>query len=351
MSDSYLQRLVITRCEELGVDKSAEFFEVSAGLVRQWLAGSKTPSLAAVERVFSVPEGKSADAGWEGKEVFIAAPFYRSTNPNTMLSILAVWDRAKFGYRHRWGDAFIVHARNQLATDFLNSKLPWIWWIDDDMIIPFGNAALFNAATGMNLPDKFAGIHTPTRLRSHGKTLIGGLYFGRQKKGKAMYASAYAPTPEGKAENAKAHRGPIDSVKAEDWVGTGCLMHTREVLLDIQKEFPHLAPQHTDEPVHFFSNASDAVVKAMSDLKRLTAEATDHLKGGSAEKAGESLGEIGRLIVSAESENLRHNRLQQGEDQLFCRRAKQAGHQPFIDLAVVCGHIGQNIWAHHNTES
>lgn len=351
MSDSYLQRLVITRCEELGVEKAAEFFDVSIGLVRQWLAGSKTPSLAAVEKVFSLPEGKPLEANWDGKEVFIAAPFYKSTNPLTMLSLMALWDRPKFGYRHRWGDAFIVHARNQLGTDFLNSKMPYCWWIDDDMIVPFGNAAVFNQATGMNLPEKFAGIHTPNRLRSHGKSLVGGVYFGRVKHGRALYASAFQPTPEGRLENAKAHRGPVDAIKAEDWVATGCLMHTRQVLLDMQAHFPHLAPQSPDEPFHFFTNTSDSLVKSIAEIKRLTFEASQSLKGGSAEKAGESLAEIGRLITSAETENLKHNRLQQGEDQLFCRRAKQAGHQPYVDLAVYCGHVGTNIWAHHNTES
>ena len=58
MSDSYLQSLVINKCKELGAEKSAEFFEVSVGLVRQWINGSKTPSLASVEKVFSVPEGQ-----------------------------------------------------------------------------------------------------------------------------------------------------------------------------------------------------------------------------------------------------------------------------------------------------
>ena len=76
MSDSYLQSLVTNKCNALGVDAAAEFFSVSPGLVRQWLAGSKTPSLAAVELVFQSPSVSgitTADAQWAGKDLFARA--------------------------------------------------------------------------------------------------------------------------------------------------------------------------------------------------------------------------------------------------------------------------------------
>lgn len=350
MSDSYLQSLVINKCKELGAEKAAEFFEVSVGLVRQWINGSKTPSLASVEKVFSVPEGKPEDAAWEGKEVFIAAPFYKSTNPATLTCLLGVWDRAKFGFRPRFGDAFIVHARNQLATDFLESKMPYCWWIDDDMIVPMGNASFFNLITDSTLPDKFAGIHTPNRLRASGKSLVGATYFGRNAYGKGVYAEAMAATPAGREENMRVHAGPVDEVRPTDWIGTGCLWHTRQVLLDIQAKFPHLAPQHPTEQFHFFTNTADSLINSMSEIKAKANAAVLEIQTGTAAKASELIGDMLRQIDAAEKDALIHNRLQQGEDQLFCHRAKQAGHQPHIDLGIVCGHVGNSVWMHHNTK-
>jgi hypothetical protein len=350
MSDSYLQSLVINKCKDLGVETSATFFEVSEGLVRQWVNGSKTPSLAAVEKVFSVPESKPTEAAWEGKEVFIAAPFYKSTNPATLTCLLGVWDRAKFGFRPRFGDAFIVHARNQLATDFLDSKMPYIWWIDDDMIVPMGNAGFFNTITDSNIPDKFAGIHTPNRFRASGKSLIGATYFGRNAYGKGVYAEAMAPTAAGRIENLRAHEGPIDEIRPTDWIGTGCLWHTRQVLLDIQEKFPHLAPQHPTEQFHFFTNTADGLINSMSEIKAKASAAVAEITTGTAAKAAEIIGDMLRQIEGAEKDALTHNRLQQGEDQLFCHRASQAGHQPFVDLGIVCGHVGSTVWMHHNTK-
>lgn len=347
--DSYLQALVTSRCKELGVEKAAEYFSVAPGLVRQWLSGSKIPSLASVEKVFVLPEALPENAAWAGKEVFIAAPFYKSTNPATMFSLLAVWERGKYGFRHRSGDAFIVHARNQLAHDFLSSGLPICQWLDDDMILPCGQAGWYNSATGFNFPEKYAGIHFVNQLRSRGKTFIGGLYFGRKLGGRACYHEAMLETQEGTNENARAKEAPFDEVKATEWVGTGALQHTREVLLDIQKIHPHLAPQHASETWHYFSNHADAVMRQFREMTEKTQAVGVLVKGGEAEKAGHLLVELYEQMKQAESTIVTQNRLQQGEDQLFGRRAAAAGHQPHVDFSVVCGHLGSNVWGPKNT--
>lgn len=344
MSDSYLQLLVINRCRELGDQKAAEYFAVSEGLVRQWVNGSKTPSLSAVEKVFVLPEGKATDAAWEGKEVFIAAPFHKSTNPMTLFSLLATWDRPKFGFRHRFGDAFIIHARNQLMDDYLSSGLPWCWWWDDDMIMPCGTASWFLQNTKIPMSEKFAGIHAGNRLRSHGKSLVGGLYFGRWEHGRAMYAEAM----ENDREDARAHGAPYDEVKATEWVGTGCLMHSRQVPLDIREGFPHLAPQHPSETFHFFSPSSDAIVAAFKDLQ-VKADAVATAIRSNVDEASRLIADILEQARSAEAEYMRSSRLNQGEDQTFCRRAAKVGHQPYVDLAVVCGHVGTTVFGPHNT--
>jgi hypothetical protein len=345
MSDTYLQQLVINRCRELGDEKSAEFFAVSVGLVRQWVNGSKTPSLAAVEKVFVLPEGAPTESAWSGKEVFIAAPFYKSTNPLTLFSLLATWDRPKMGFRHRFGDAFIIHARNQLADDFLVSGLPWCWWIDDDMLFPCGSAAWYLQNSGIPMPERFAGLHTANRLRSHNKSLVGALYFGRQPQGRAMYAEAMIDD----AENSRAHLAPFDEIKATEWIGTGCLMHSREVLTDIKTKFPHLAPQHPTEVFHFFSPSSDVLVAAFNELQQKADAAATALASNGAEAATKIIQDLLQQAKSAQQEYLKSNRLQQGEDQTFCRRAAKAGHQPYVDLGLVCGHIGTAVYGPHNT--
>ena len=349
--DSYLQALVIGKCKEIGADAAAAFFDVTPGLVRQWVNGSKTPSLVAVEKVFIRDEVKPSEAFWEGKEVFVTAPMYKSTNPGTLFSLLALWDRAKYGFRHRSGDAFIVHARNMLANDFLQSGLPYCFWVDDDMVLPCGQASWFNSATGFNFPDRFAGIHAVNQLRSRGKSFIGGLYFGRNAHGRAIYAQAMGGTPEADRENARAHSAPFDEVKATDWVGTGCLFHSREVLLDIQKAFPHLAPQHSTEHWHFFSNHADAVMRQFSEMQAKVDSVGVLVKGGEAAQAGKLLEELAGQMRQAALDTVLQNRTQQGEDQLFGRRALAAGHQPHVDFSVVCGHMGSCCWGPGNTRS
>lgn len=345
MSDSYLQALVTQKCRELG-EGAAAYFGVSDALVRQWLNGSKTPSLAAVEKVFVMPPERPAEAGWDAKEVFIAMPVYRTSNPRTVLSLLGVWDRAKFGYMYHWGDAFVAHTRNWLADDFLRSGMPLCWWLDDDIVVPFGNAALFNQTTGMNLPPAFAGVHAPTKLRSRGKSLVGGLYVARRESGRPLFA-------EGSADREVAdalRRSPVDECRPTEWVATGCLMHTRQVLEDIKKAFPHLAPQHAGEHWHFFSGSSDYLAKFFSELPALTDEVARQIAGGSAEAAGKALKDLKKRAEDAQRENFHHSRLQQGEDQTFCKRAKAAGHQPHVDLGVICGHAdGSVVWGPHNT--
>lgn len=342
--DSYLRLLVVAKAKELGDERAAEFFGVSRGLIRQWVAGSKPPSLAAVEKVFVPPDTKPEEAAWADKEVFLAAPFYRTTNPRTMFAVLALWDRPKYGFRYRFGDAFIAHARNQLAEDFKTSGLPVCQWIDDDMIPPIGLAGWFFEHAKMPCPAAFAARHGINRLRSHGKTLIGGLYYGRWEHGKAMYAEANTDP----AEDAKS-RQYLDQIQPTAWVGTGFLQHTREVLLDIEKAFPHLQPRSPTDHWGYFSNTADRLVERFSGIQILADNAAKELVS-SAEAAGQTLSELAKLIRTSQEEFSRLDWVTRGEDQTFCARALKAGHQPYVDLGCICGHVdGSVVYGPHNT--
>lgn len=349
---SPLQRLVLDAVRDMGEEKAVEFFSVSHSLIRQWVNGSKVPSLAAVEKVYTQhtsPGVTTSTANWEGKEVFLAIPCYKSLDPRTAFSILGIWDRAKFGASLEYGDAYVIHSRNNLAHKFKASAQKEILWLDDDMIVPCGNAQWFNYTTGMNLPESFAGLHAPTRLRSHGKTLVGGLYFGRSYAGKAIYYEAMIATPEGERENAYAHHAPKDELRPCWWTGTGCLWHTKDVLLDIDKAFPHLAPQFPNEPWHYFSNSDDVLHQRFGEIEEKMKAAELELKNGNGGTTETILRDISNQMGKMKQENLRHSMLQQGEDQTFGKRAKVAGHQSYVDLGVVCGHVGTAVYGVHNT--
>jgi hypothetical protein len=262
---------------------------------------------------------------------------------------MGLWDRAKFGASVRYGDAYISHTRNNLARDFLSTGLPEIQWLDDDMIVPMGDAAWFNFHTGFDFPEEFAGLHTPTRLRSHGKTIVGGTYFGRSTRARAVYYEAMLPSAAGIAEDKLAHSGPANRLRECWWAGTGCLWHKREVLLDIQKAFPNLAPEADREPWHFFSNRDDLLAKALPELKLKMEAAAAAVRAQNGQQAQNILVDAARQIDSTAAASRIHSALQQGEDQTFGKRAKVAGHQSYVDHGIVCGHVGSCIYGPHNT--
>lgn len=348
----YLRNIVRSKIIELGDEPAAEFFGVSKLLIQQWRNGSKSPSLAAIEKVFTDPEPVvTAPAQWEGRQVTILQPFYKAVHPITHFAILGLLDRAKMGAFMRHNDAFIVHARNVLAKLFLETEVPYAFFIDDDMIPSWGNSVWYNQFTGFNFPEKYAGKHVLNALLSHNKSLVGALYFGRNSQGRAMYYEAMLNTPEGIAENQRAHQAPFDELKPVRWVATGALLVHRQVFLDIQKSHPHLAPQHPTEPWHFFSNSNDAVVKQLTSLQDQVAIAHQDLKAGTltAEKMEAFLEDVRRQLAETKVKDVQNSRLQQGEDQTFGIRAGEAGHQSYVDMSCVVGHIGNACYGPHNT--
>ncbi len=328
---SFLPNLVLKKIQEIGVDAAAEFFEVGQPLVRQWSAGSKPVSLAAVEKVFDprtvCDDSKTITAEWEGKKVAILLPWYKSSNPFTVFSLLGLLDKAKMTVLMACGDAFIAHTRNTLSEQFLKSGIEWSFWLDDDMVVPWGNATWFNRKTGLNLPDKFAGMHTLNRLMSHQKTLVGGLYFGRNSESKPMYSEGCSS----ESEKEYAKKAPYDLVKATRWVATGCLLVHRQVYLDIQTAFPNLAPQREEEPWNFFSNSQEELAESCSQAMNVLNDPHVSEKA----KIEEAFKRLDEGKQSTDG-----FRLARGEDVTFSLRASKAGHQPFVDMGLIAGHYG-----------
>ena len=342
---SFLTDMVVAKVRELGFPSAATFFGVSEQLVRQWEAGTKPVSLAAVDKVFVPPEQGFANASWEGKKVLLLLPWYKTTNPLTAFCLLALLDRAKMGAAMEFGDALIAHARNRLLDTLVSTGTEYGFFLDDDMIVPCGNAGWFNRYTGLAVPENFAGLHAIDRLVSRGKTLVSGLYFQRKEGGRAVYLEALAETPSGNEENRVARSAPVDLVKEVTWAGTGCLLVHRSVATDMREKMPWLAPQAPGESWHYFSSASDSLLGELPRIsEELDASIAEFSAGGDASKLENAASAVKARLSELTSSSVRTNRLQGGEDEVFGRRAAVCGHPTFVDFSVLCGHVGGKIY-------
>lgn len=271
-----------------------------------------------------------------GKKVMLTMPWLKHTSPQTAFSVMGLFDRRRTGRLLNFGDAFVAHSRNTCADLFLATDMEWMLTIDDDMVIPFGDARWFNAHTRFNLPPEFAGLNAMDRLLSHGKTLVGGLYFGRHHAGKPMYCEG-ANNPQ---EAEFARKAPMDLVKPTRWVATGCLLIHRSVYLDIEKKFHRLGRKPDGKGGQWFSTSEHTSMDWI-DKCRAMLSSGQH----TAEKSYKAL----EMMERAAAEARTNSSLSMGEDVQFCIRAREAGHQPHVDLGLVCGHLGQCVYGPKNT--
>lgn len=318
---------------ELGTDAASEFFRVSKAYVAQWRDGSRAVPAVALERIFEAEclptageEVQAFQTDWEGRKFAILLPWYKQTNPMTAFSVLGNFERSKMRLFMVFGDAYVAHSRNTLSRMFLDAGCEWALMVDDDMVLPFGDPTWFNQVTGFNLAPAFAGQNTVQRLLSHRKSLVGGLYFGRFPNGRPMYAEG-CNQPQ---EAALSRLGPRNECKPTRWVATGCMLVHRTVFEDINKTFPHLGD-------NWFSPSEQDTLKAVD-------EAIELLREQKTLQAMESL-DAGLKRARANS------KVGMGEDVTFCIRAAAAGHQPHVDMGLVCGHIGSAVYGPFNTRS
>lgn len=267
------------------------------------------------------------------RKVMIAMPWQKQVSPVTAFCVGQLIDRRKTTATLNWGDAFVAHSRNSIADVFLASECEYMLTIDDDMVVPFGSAPWFAANTGFEFAEKFMNINALDRLISHRKTLVGALYFGKYKHGPAVYG-------EGPNEPEYARSAPHDVVKPTRWVGTGCMLIHRRVFEDIEKKFPRLSRNGGRGGQWFTSTEASLVERVQALYDKLT----DGRKlDGNA--AYDVLAGLQSALALVKSENT----LGSGEDVSFCLRAAAAGHQPYIDMGLVCGHLGQCVYGPHNT--
>lgn len=267
------------------------------------------------------------------KKVLVAMPWYKTAHPLTAFSVTQLVDRRRTATALGFGDAFIAHNRNNIADSFLASGLDWLLSIDDDMIVPFGDSAWFKTHTGWSwLPEPFASFNLLDRLLSHGKTLVGALYFGRTPKGPPVYA-------EGPREVEYARAGPHEVVKPTNWVGTGAILIHRTVFEDIEKKYPALSRGSNSWGGQFFSSSEHNLLDGIGKVRDMLSSGV--MDGEKALRAYQ--------MVDAVLREAKHNApLGVGEDVIFSRRAREAGHQPHVDLGLICGHVGSYVYGPRN---
>lgn len=290
---------------------------------------------AGIETVAAPPK-TSVNAATINTKVFICLPWQKQTNPLTAFCMAGLVDRRRSTTCMNFGDAFVAHSRNTCVDLFLSSPCEWSFWMDDDMLVPFGNAKWFNAYAGVNIPEAYSGLHAIDRLLTHNKTVVGGLYFGRYKHGAPMYSEGMS-TPR---EAAYARQAPMNVLKPTRWVATGCLLVHRRVFEDIEKKFPRLARGRDGRGFQGFTSSEHNLIDNVDACRRMLSEGP--MTGEKALKALE-------MLEAANSDANRNSSLGMGEDVQFCVRAAQCGHQPHVDMGLVCGHIGHAVYGPWNT--
>jgi hypothetical protein len=258
-------------------------------------------------RVDELENRKPEILDWEGKKVCICTPWYKDTNPATAICIAATLGRyglEKIGWKYHFGDAMIVHSRGKVADKFLKSSAEWSFWVDDDIVFPIGMPSVTRELCHLpeSYPDSLLNFHALERLLSHDKPLVGGVYFGRQSKGRAYFSEASADPSVNKLLKNPQYT-PLLETK---WVATGCMLVNRSVFEAIQKKFPELSPGE----------------KQAADSYRWVTDYWDYFDAME-----------GR-----------------GEDVSFCARARECGIQPYVDTSVRAFHVGRQPWNWHNIQ-
>jgi hypothetical protein len=216
----------------------------------------------------------------------ILAAVRNTYDPSTVNTIVQLVRRTGCGWIQRPFDSMIARSRNMLAAAFLKSDFDWSFWIDDDMIIPAGNAAFFRREIGLKenqISDEFAGLIAPYQLASHPNKFVSGVYFNRHGANQIT-----AGFPKGTSLKGKL---PSRSVLPVNYCGFGCAMVHRSVYEDILKLHPELW-DGTSEECQVFSTFQN-----------------------------------GNRMV--------------GEDEAMGIRANEAGHPCILDCSVIAGHCGR----------
>ena len=292
-----------------GSESIAKLLGKAPATVAQWSAG-KNPTMDDVQQMMDAdPECFKLEADKietlapyefpSGEKVCILMPTNRPIHAGVLKSFATLYEREKMQF-YTSNDTSIVRARNICAQKFLDSGCEYSFWLDDDTILPHGDVEYYRKVSGnTSFPAAYININPIARLMQTKRTLVGGCYFGRSPTGVAQFQEAYSS----QMVNDAAHNGPRNAVDPVGWIGFGCTLVHRSVFADIIKTQPEV-----------FIN-DEAFVSKFGYRHRFFNYVSD----------------------------------EHSEDASFCIRAKKAGHQTYVDYAVMPIHIGEAGYCYHNT--
>jgi hypothetical protein len=284
-----LQSIVSAWIDKHGVDESIELLNEKLGKkyspasVNNWKNGNANAPLPVLQYIIdgSKVEMSITDDPFDGAKIYIATATHRDISPWTAKAIEVMRYRYKtLGYLQEVGSSIHL-VRNRLAEKFVKTNADWMLSLDDDMAPPIGFPAE-SAKWGAKFDQSFNRTDVIERLMSHGKTFVSALYFDRGGQGIPMFAEG-RNSPQIAAD---VRRGPVDKIQPTDWFGAGCSLIHRSVFTDMLEKIPDIRTPE-GRPNGWYNPLGDA-----------------------------------------------------GEDVSFAIRAKEIGHQPFIDLGCICGHVG-----------
>lgn len=306
-----LKQIVKDRIGQLGVKEASKFYGVSVGTVSNWASGKTPPSVDAVTLTLkdldipATPEVKDL-VMWEGRQVALLMPVYRTLNPDTHFTLFANYMKygpEKIAMPRPLKGTCIWEARNRLIDKGMN--IPGVKKFimpDDDMAFPFGYPDHFNQYYESNLPAERVGHNAISRIMSHpsDKGIIGAMYFGRHSKGRSQCEFGFLNSLH---EDERLRNGYYKGLVPMGWVGTGFIRIERWVIEAMRKEidngrWPECKPAAADKWYGYFNPLRVGI----------------------------------------------------GEDVSFCRRAAEIGIQSYLDSSLECLHFGERAYASHNTK-
>lgn len=198
------------------------------------------------------------------------------------------------------------HARNLIVDEFLKTDSEWLMWIDSDTLVPAGAVE---------------------RLLAHGKTMVSGLYYGKNPPHPPIAYTKYNGAFRPLDQSTRWEKGEIIPV---DSAGMGCCLTHRSVFEDIINNFTPL--QLPGGGVYLAHN--NDILGGI--------ETTDgphsHEHDGKVYK-----GQLRLRVRKPSLANLRfpffmidHLRT---EDIYFFELAERVGHKLFLDTSIECGHL------------
>lgn len=205
----------------------------------------------------------------------------------------------------QWGTMMTDKNRNVIVRKFLASEADWLYWIDADNTNPLGALRrLLNTA------------------KSGNKTLVGGVYFLKQKENNPV---AYLRLPNGRYETLPPYRqGEIVQVDASGM--NGILCH-RSVFEDIDENL-----------MVFYIKTGGNVTVHIDDVEG------DVFDDASDETDGKVIDGVLHTRVHLPDKDppdvpfftLENNRT---EDFFFFEKAARVGHRLWLDTSVEAGHL------------